>query len=118
MAKDYSAYLPHINAKDGMARVINNLPLYMRLLGKFKGRELADDLASAVKNGDPEKIVYSAHALKGTSANLGFPVVCKVAGEIEELAKSNEDATHILPELSKVVDELMAQIEKFVAEAG
>ena len=118
MAKDYSAYLPHINAKDGMARVINNLPLYVRLLGKFKGRELADDLAKAVTGNDPEKIIYSAHALKGTSANLGFPSVCKVAGEIELLAKSNQDSSHLLPELSKVVDDLMVQIEKFVKEAG
>ena len=118
MAKDYSQYLPHINAKDGMARVINNLPLYVRLLGKFKGRELADDLANAVKEGNSDKIIYTAHALKGTSANLGFPVVCKVAGEIEALAKSNEDATQFLPELSKAIDDLMAQIEKFVAEAG
>ena len=118
LTKDYSAYLPHINAKDGMARVINNLPLYVRLLGKFKGRELADDLAKAVSSKDADKIIYSAHALKGTSANLGFPTVCKVAGEIEKLAKSNEDASHLLPELSKVIDELMEQVEKFLAEAG
>ena len=116
MAKDYSAYLPHINAKDGMARVINNLPLYVRLLGKFKGRELADDLAKAVVSGNAEKIIYSAHALKGTSANLGFPAVCKIAGEIEHLAKSNEDASHLLPELSNVIESLMTNIEKFVAE--
>ena len=118
MVKDYSAYLPHINAKDGMARVINNLPLYVRLLGKFKGRDLADDLARAVSGGDPDKIIYSAHALKGTSANLGFPSVCKIASDIEQLAKSNEDATHLLPELSKVIDDLTTQIEKFVAEQG
>ena len=118
MAKDYSAYLPHINAKDGMARVLNNLPLYVRLLGKFKGRELADDLAKAVSGGDSDKIIYSAHALKGTSANLGFTTVCKVAGDIEHLAKANEDASHLLPELSKVIDDLMTNIEKFVAESG
>ena len=116
MVKDYCAYLPHINAKDGMARVINNLPLYVRLLGKFKGRELADNLAKAVESNDPEKIIYSAHALKGTAANLGFPTVSKVAGDIEHLAKTNEDATHLLPELSKVIDELMVQVERFIAE--
>ena len=118
MAKDYLVYLPQINVKDGLARVINNLPLYIRLLGKFKGRELAQNLADAVKSGDPEKIIYSAHALKGTSANLGFPVVCKVAGDIEALAKSNQDATELLPELSLVIDDLMNQIEKFISEAG
>ena len=111
-------YLPHINVKDGMARVINNLPLYVRLLGKFKGRELADDLARAVEGGDPDKIIYSAHALKGTSANLGFLSVCKIAGDIESMAKSSEDATHMLPELSKVINDLMTHIEKFLAEAG
>ena len=118
MSKDYKAYHPHINVNDGLARVINNLPLYVRLLGKFKGHELADDLAQAVSGGDPEKIIYSAHALKGTSANLGFPTVCKIAGDIEHLAKSNEDATHLLPELSKVIDDLMAHIEKFLADVG
>ena len=118
MSKDYTAYYPHINVKDGMARVINNLQLYVRLLGKFKGRELADDLAQAVCGGDSEKIIYSAHALKGTSANLGFPNVCKIAGEIEQLAKSNEDASHLLPELTKVMDDLMTHIERFLSEAG
>ena len=118
MPKDYSAYLPHINAKDGMARVINNLPLYVRLLSKFKGRELADDLAKAISGGDPDRIIYSAHALKGTSANLGFPNVCKISGDVELLAKSNEDTSHLLPELSKAIDDLMDHIDKFVAEAG
>ena len=116
MTKDYSEYLPHINVKDGMARVINNFPLYVRLLGKFKGRELADDLKNAIKECNNDKIVYSAHALKGTCANLGFPVVCKVAGEIEELAKKNQNASHLLDELDQVMNDLMNSIDKLVAE--
>ena len=118
MNKDFSAYMPHINVKDGLARVINNLPLYIRLLGKFKGRELANDLANAVNLKDSEKIIYSAHALKGTSANLGFPLVSKVSGEIEHLEKLNQDASHLLPELEQVIEDLMIQIERFVAEVS
>ena len=110
--------MPHINVKDGMARVINNMSLYMRLLGKFKGRELADDLKNAVENGDREKIIYSAHALKGTCANLGFPLVCKVAGEIEELAKKDEDVSHLIGELDTEIENLADKIEKLKAEVS
>ena len=118
MAGDYSGYLPHINVKDGLARVINNMPLYMRLLGKFKGRELANELAVAVRSGDVEKIVYSAHALKGTCANMGFLEVCRVSGDIEALAKAGQDANHLLDELFDVTDMLQSLIEKLKAEGG
>ena len=116
MNKDFTPYLPYVNVKDGMARVINNLPLYMRLLGKFKGRELANDLKKAVENGDKDKIIYSAHAIKGTCANLGFPIVCKVAGEIEELAKKNEGVAHLTLELDKEIENLMDTIDKLSKE--
>ena len=114
MTKDYSEYLPHMDVKDGLARVLGNKPLYRRLLGKFKGPELAENLADAVRNKEPEKIMYSAHALKGTCANLGFPLISELAGKIEALAKESGDAESLLPRLSEATCELMAQIESFL----
>ena len=88
----------------------------MRLLGKFKGRELASDLKNAVELGDREKIVYSAHAIKGTCSNLGFPIVSRVAGDIEELAKKNEDASHFIGELDAEIENLMNMIGKLMSD--
>ena len=88
----------------------------MRLLSKFKGRELAGDLKKAIENGDMEKIIYSAHAIKGTCANLGFPIVCKVAGDIEELAKKNEDVSLLTQKLDAEIENLMNTIDKLYKE--
>ena len=114
MDQDYSAYLPHVNVKDGKARVINNLKLYKTLLGKFNGRELANDVIAAINAKDSTNVVHSAHALKGTSANLGFPEVCKITDEIENLGKGGNDASHLIEPLNASVNALMETIEKFL----
>ena len=118
MDRDYSGYLPHINVKDGLARVINNMPLYLRLLGKFKGRELADNLAGAVKNGNIDEIVYAAHALKGTCANMGFLEVCKIAGDIEVMVKAAQDPVKLLDALNEKTEILVDLIEKLKTESS
>ena len=114
---DYSEHLPHINVKDGLSRVLNNKPLYIRLLGKFKGPELVENLAEAVRNKDCEGVSYSAHAIKGTCANLGFPIISKVAGDIEEAAKTGEDPEAFLPKLYEALEGLMGKIEILLKDA-
>lgn len=116
MAQDYSSYLPHIDVKDGMARVINNKQLYVRLLGKFKGQEMVAGLVEHANGGDAEKAMHAAHAIKGTAANLGFPVMCRAAGEVEEAAKRGEDAAPLLPALYEALHGLQLEIDRFLAE--
>jgi len=112
MYEEYAEYLPHINVAEGTARVMNNLKLYMTLLGKFKGRQMADDLLNAIKTSDDTKVVQCAHALRGTAGNLGFPTLHEITEKIEKLGKAGEDASHLCKPLSESVDALLEVIAK------
>ncbi|MCL2577600.1 MAG: Hpt domain-containing protein [Defluviitaleaceae bacterium] len=113
---DYTPYLPEINAEEGIARVMGNSKLYFRLLGKFDGTKMAADIVNAIEAGDTRLIIQSAHALRGTALNLGFPVVQKVTSEIEELAKAEQESSHLTEPLNNAVTALMGSIEKLLED--
>jgi len=109
---DYSVYLPHIDVEEGKTRVMNNEKLYMTLLGKFKGRQMADDLISSMEANDHSKVVQYAHALRGTAGNLGFKVLFEITSEIEKLGKASERSSHLKNSLDDAVMNLEDAILK------
>lgn len=115
---DYTEYLPYIDVNDGKARVVNNLKLYMRLLGKFAGSQMSDDIIHAMGENDSVKIAQTAHALRGTSANLSFPELLKVTAEIEALAKKGEDCSHLVEPLKTAMSDVDGAIQKLLAAQG
>lgn len=114
---DYTAYLPDIDFEDGKARVMNNLKLYLRLLGRFDGAKMAGDVTSAIEEGNNPAIIQAAHAIRGTAANLGFPVVQQIAEEIEVLAKAGQDCSHLANPLNKAISALAGSIGNILAVA-
>ncbi|MCL2198027.1 MAG: Hpt domain-containing protein [Defluviitaleaceae bacterium] len=112
---DYSSFLPDIDVEGGKARVMDNTKLYQRLLGKFDAAKMAGDVTSAVETGDYKAVVQAAHALRGTAANLGFPVVQEVTNDIELLAKKEEDCKHLIGKLNDAVSALQGAIERLLA---
>ncbi|MCL1884899.1 MAG: Hpt domain-containing protein [Defluviitaleaceae bacterium] len=112
---DYKQYLPDIDVEDGKTRVMNNLALYCRLVGKFDGLKMAEDIKNAVLSGDDTRISHAAHALKGTAANLGFPIVLKITAEIEVMAKAGQNCEHLMPALTDAAEALAAAAQKFLA---
>ena len=104
-------YLPHIDVKDGVTRVMNNLKLYTTLLKKFKVTEMTANLVEAIQNNNVETIMSVSHALRGTAANLSLPVLMEVTAEIETLAKSGSDSSHLIERLNTASTELVAAIE-------
>jgi HPt (histidine-containing phosphotransfer) domain-containing protein len=113
---DYKLYLPEINIEEGIARVMGNSKLYFRLLGKFDGVKMADDIVKAIESGDFKLIVQSAHALRGTALNLGLTVVQGVTTEIEASAKEMQDTSHLTEKLNSAISALMSKIEKLSEE--
>ena len=111
---DYGKFLPNINVEEGKARIMNNMALYIKLLNKFKGRQMADNLIEAAKNGDHSAVAQHAHALRGTAANLSFPRLNDITSEIESLAKASEDSLHLTAQLDSVVTDLEAAIAELV----
>ena len=114
---DYSTYLPEIDVSGGVARVMNNEKLYFKLVGKFDGMKLKNDLTQAIEAKDTKAIIHVSHALRGTAANLGFGVVHKVAGEIEDLCKSEENYDHLIPAINKALDALEDAIGRLLKQA-
>ena len=96
---------------------MDNFELYKKLLGKFKGREMADELISAVNGGDTPKVIQVAHALRGTAGNLGFPILNEVTEKIEVLAKGGESSAHLIEPLNDAIKALEEAIAQLVAPA-
>ncbi|MCL2190007.1 MAG: Hpt domain-containing protein [Defluviitaleaceae bacterium] len=111
---NYESYLPHINAEEGIKRVMNNKKLYYNMLTRFNLREMADKLTQAVKESENEAIGFSAHALKGTLGNLGFPTLFALTGDIEAHAKKNEPVDHLMGGFNSLVSEVIVVIERFL----
>jgi len=111
---DYGKFLPNINVEEGKARIMNNMALYMKLLNKFKGRQMVGDLIEAVKNGDHGAVAQHAHAIRGTAANLSFPRLNDITSEIELLAKASEDCSHLTAPLDSAMTDLEAAIAELI----
>ena len=112
---DYSAFLPDIDVESGKARVMDNLKLYQRLCGKFDAAKMAGDVTNAIEAGDYKTVVQASHALRGTAANLGFPVVQQVTSDIEALAKAEQECKHMIEPLNNAVAALADAIKRFLA---
>jgi HPt (histidine-containing phosphotransfer) domain-containing protein len=115
---NYENYLPHINATEGIKRIMNNKKLYITMLGRFKARQMTETLLEAIKSGEHENVVFAAHALKGTAGNLGFPTLEALSKEIETLAKRKEDSSHLVPQLEELVAIVITAIQDFIAAEG
>ncbi|MCL2204563.1 MAG: Hpt domain-containing protein [Defluviitaleaceae bacterium] len=114
----YDAYLPHIEAEEGIKRVMNNKKLYITMLGRFKLQKMTEDLVKATESGDIEAIGFAAHALKGTAGNLGFPTMQKLTGDMETRAKNGEDIVPMIAELEQLTKDVAAMIQQFIATEG
>ena len=93
---------------------MNNMALYMKLLNKFKGRQMTDDLIEAAKKGDHSAVAQHAHAIRGTAANLSFPRLNDITEEIESLAKAGKDCLHLTDQLDSAVVDLEAAISELI----
>jgi HPt (histidine-containing phosphotransfer) domain-containing protein len=80
-----------------------SIELFREILGLFEEESLRklDDLTASVNSGNFEDLSRSAHALAGSSANIGGREVWQQAKKIEDLCKSGDgqSACELVPEL-------------------
>jgi HPt (histidine-containing phosphotransfer) domain-containing protein len=110
----YSEYLPHLDVADGLKRVMNNVKLYGRLLGKLNTRQMTAAILDAIESGDHEKIAQAAHALRGVTSNLGMPPLQQVADAVELAAKNGEPCGGFTDELKQLTDEFESVAATFL----
>ena len=96
-----------------------SLELIIEILELFEdeSRKKLADLHSAKANGDAQAFSYAAHALAGSSANIGGAVVWKKAKEMENSCKAGDPtvAFSMLDELEKDFFGTLSQLKAYVA---
>ena len=82
-----------------------------------ESRTKLDDLKTAKANANAEAFGYAAHALAGSSANIGGVVVWKKAKSMENNCKTGDpsEAFALLDELEEDFSGTLAQIRAYVA---
>ncbi|MBV1911599.1 MAG: response regulator, partial [Kangiellaceae bacterium] len=100
--------------KRTMGRV-DRLKLFIDLFFK-EYPALIEAIFEATKNKDLEKVRFSAHTLKGISANLSGLKLQAKALEVESAAKSNEQCIveSLLGELEEEIQALLDEFNRFI----
>lgn len=108
---NYEDLLPFIDVQDGLSRLMNNKNIYLSILKKFSGRDMADEIIRSINEDDFIKTRQAAHTLKGVSANLGLPELMRISADIEALAKQEMPSISLIASLEETVQATTRSIE-------
>jgi CheY-like chemotaxis protein len=89
--------------RKALGRCMNNRPLLDGLLVKFAQRLAADlqELEAAIKDTNPQKVAFFAHAIKGAAANLEAGTLSQAARALEQAGRAADMAA--VPQLMEEV---------------
>lgn len=80
-----------LDSADGVARVMGDQALYLRMLRRFRDdyQDGAARIRAAVDSGDPRLAHRMSHTLRGAAGMISAPALYRLAGALElELRKS------------------------------
>jgi CheY-like chemotaxis protein len=102
-----------------LERLEGDRDLFEELAQVFKTEcpKMVKEIRHAISTHDASNLEHQAHALKGSSANIGSSAVSQTAYEIEKVARSAdmERASALLKVLEIEVDRLFCELETFCA---
>ena len=101
---------------EGIARMMNNRNLYLRLLNKFKDADNMTGLRNATASGDAEKIRMEAHTLKGVAGNLGLNGLSARAADLDHAVRDGhmDQVAELMQKIEDSFAKTMAEIEAFI----
>lgn len=105
-----------VNADEGIARFMNNAPLYERMVKKFVPTAETVHVMEFLESGDLETAKANAHNLKGVTGNLSLTPLYEGYSEIMTLlrAEENDQAKQKLAELLPVQGAIVSCIQKYL----
>lgn len=90
MDSDFTQF-PLIAVNEGLMRVGNRKPLFVKLLGTFVANPRGDVLCDALEKKDLSEAAMAAHTVKGMAANLALTRLTKYAEALEGHLKDAKD---------------------------
>jgi PAS domain S-box-containing protein len=100
--------LAGVDTAVGLAQVMGNIPLYFKVLKKFRdtlGRNFAQDFNQAIARGELDMAVRLTHSMKGVSRTLGAYPLGELVAELEDAVRAS-DSPLVEERLSPVIAEL------------
>ena len=115
---DYSDFMPYIDVKGGLARLMNNPKFYARMLKTYlasMNMDYYDEMAKYLAAGEFETAREKIHAFKGTSSNLSIAKNYDISRDLEAIAKEHGDYAAKLEELRVSMEATIPEINRLIA---
>jgi HPt (histidine-containing phosphotransfer) domain-containing protein len=114
--------LPLFNLQAARARMDDNEQLVRDLAAFFleDAPRLAREIQHAVQKNDAESLERAAHSLKGLAANFDAEPLIMLAISTENSARDGDiqSAQENLPELTRTVERICAEFQKYLGRKG
>ncbi|GGO87205.1 hypothetical protein GCM10011348_39850 [Marinobacterium nitratireducens] len=113
--------LSGIDTESGLSVAQGNLPLYRKLLLKFRNgqRDFEHRFLAALTSDDPDLAQRLAHTLKGVAANVGAKGLQNAAATLEEACREKRppaDLEALLEPVTKELTTVMTALDGFGSE--
>ena len=82
------------NTKDGLARCMNNEKFYLKMLPVAIKDNHFDLLEKAIADKDMKAAYEAAHAIKGSTGNLGLTPIYKTISKMSDMLKAGMNADY------------------------
>ena len=104
------------NTNEGLARCMNMEPFYLRVVGMLRDDVDGsfDKLKNAMAARDANAAFEAAHALKGSTGNVGLTPIFKPVCTLSDMLKGHTDMP-MGPECDRVAGEVLEQFERLKA---
>jgi PAS domain S-box-containing protein len=115
-APDALPIVDGLDTRDGLARVVGNRKLYLKLLRQFVEQQapVPAQIGDALERGDVTTAERLAHTVKGVAGSLGAGAVQRVAATLEKAIATRTDTaewTPLLEEFKGVLEGLVSRLQ-------
>ena len=110
--------IPGIDTTAGLARVLGNVPLYRRLLARYREQltDFDESFRSSIDSGDAKEARRVVHTLNGVSGALGAQAIHQAAMTVETaVAAGSYDHEQLAP-LTQEISQVLPGLATYLAE--
>jgi PAS domain S-box-containing protein len=108
--------IENLDIELGLQRVLGNKTLYLNILRKYvtNADTVAEEIRTALNDGDKQTAERLTHTIKGINGNIGATLLQEKAAELESMIRNNEEFANIEPKLvsfSQMLNEMATKIK-------